>query len=236
MPKKPMLPKRLIQETYARLLAAYGPQGWWPAETAFEMMVGAVLTQACSWVNVEKAIAALKSADVLAPTPILTIPQGELAALIWPTGYYNAKARKLKALAQFLVTNFDGDPAKMAAVPAARLREMLLGVHGVGEETADDIALYAAGKPVFVIDAYTRRLAGRLGLVGDRVSYGELSAKFAAASPRDTPGTDRAKVMGEYHALIVRHAKEACRKVPRCSECVLRDLCPTGVAARSAPG
>ena len=231
-----MSSERLIQETYARLLAAYGPQHWWPADTGFEMMVGAVLTQACSWVNVEKAIAALKAADVLDPASILTITQGELAALIRPTGYYNAKARKLKALAQFLATNFDGDPANMAAVPTGQLREMLLGVHGVGEETADDILLYVAGKPVFVIDAYTRRLAGRLGLADDRASYGDLSAKFAEAISRETPSSRRVKIMGEYHALIVRHAKEACRKVPLCGSCVLRDLCPTGLAARSVPG
>jgi endonuclease-3 related protein len=236
MTKTPSLSHRIIQETYERLLAAYGPQGWWPAETAFEMMVGAVLTQACTWVNVEKAIAALKSTDALSPAAILAIPQDELAALIRPTGYYNAKARKLKALARFLITNFEGDPANMAAVPTPRLREMLLGVHGVGEETADDILLYAAGKPVFVIDAYTRRLAGRLGLADGGESYGQLSTKFADASPRQSPGTNDAGVMGEYHALIVRHAKEACRKAPLCGRCVLRDLCPTGASARAAPG
>jgi len=236
MLKIPMSPEQLIQETYGRLLAAYGPQGWWPAETAFEMMVGAVLTQACNWVNVEKAIAGLKSADVLSPARILARPEPELAALIRPTGYYNAKARKLKALAGLLVAHFEGDPGNMAAVPTARLRKMLLTVHGVGEETADDILLYAAGKAVFVIDAYTRRLVGRMGMADDKASYGELSAKFANASFRQVSDTGPAEVMGEYHALIVRHAKEACRKVPICGRCVLSDLCPTGIAARAAPG
>lgn len=203
-------------------MAAHGPQGWWPADTAFEMMVGAVLTQACTWVNVERAIAALKSAEVMSAASILAIPQSELAKLVRPTGYYNAKARKLKALAAFLADEFGGDPARMSQVPTERLREMLLSIHGVGEETADDMLVYAAGRAVFIVDAYTRRLASRLGWYGEQVAYSEMSVFFADAMPDD------AAVMGEYHALIVRHAKETCRKVPMCEECVLVEVCATG--------
>ncbi len=238
-----MKPRSLINETYRRLLATYGPQHWWPAETAFEMMVGAVLTQACSWGNVERAISALRAADALSPRSILAMPQAELASLIRPTGYHNAKARKLRALALFVVTEFEGDPANMAAVPTPRLREMLLAVHGVGAETADDILLYAAGRPVFVIDAYTRRLAARLGLAAQGVGYGELSALFAQATQsgdtgsRDAGSRDAgsdANKMGEFHALIVAHAKVACRKTPLCGACVLKVLCPTGIERAKA--
>lgn len=197
------------------------------------MMVGAVLTQACSWGNVEKAVNALKGAGVNTPAPLLAMQESELARLIRPTGYYNAKARKLRALASFVVTEFEGDPANMAAVPTPRLREMLLAVHGVGAETADDILLYAAGRPVFVIDAYTRRLAARLGLADERAGYGELSALFAGATRSGDTGSD-ANEMGEFHALIVAHAKEACRKTPLCGACVLRVLCPTGLEPAKA--
>ena len=159
------------------------------------------------------------------------MPETKLAELIRPSGYYNAKARKLKALASFLITEFDGDPACMAAVPTAGLREMLLAVYGVGEETADAFLLYAADRPVFVVDAYTRRLAARLGLAEEKIDYGEMSALFADAIPSGTAGKDDAPVMGEYHALIVRHAKEACRKVPLCDGCVLSEICPMGSPA-----
>ena len=214
----------LIPRIYERLLRTHGPQGWWPADSSFEMMVGAVLTQACTWVNAERAIAALRSADALSAASIIAMPEQELARLVRPAGYYNAKARKLKALASFLMDGFGGDPAEMSQVPTGRLREMLLSVHGVGEETADDILVYAANRPVFVVDAYTRRIAGRLGLGGEDASYSELSALFAGAMPIDAP------VLGEFHALLVRHAKQTCRKSPRCGECPLVDLCPTGKA------
>ncbi len=218
----------LIPRIYERLLRTYGPQGWWPADSSFEMMVGAVLTQACTWVNAARAIAALRSADALGPASILALPDQELARLVRPAGYFNAKARKLKALASFLMDRFGGDPAGMSQVPTGRLRQMLLSVHGVGEETADDILVYAANRPVFVVDAYTRRIAARLGLARKEVRYSELSSLFAGAMPED------AQVLGEFHALLVRHAKQTCRKSPRCDECTLVDLCPTGTATIEA--
>ncbi len=210
------------------MLRTHGPQGWWPADSSFEMMVGAVLTQACTWVNAARAIAALRSADALSAASIIAMPEQELARLVRPAGYFNAKARKLKALASFLMEGFGGDPSNMSQVPTERLRQMLLSVHGVGEETADDILVYAANRPVFVVDAYTRRIAGRLGLADEDASYSELSDLFAGAMPKDAP------VLGEFHALVVRHAKQTCRKSPRCGECPLVDLCPTGMAAREA--
>ena len=218
----------LIPRIYERLLGVHGPQGWWPADSPFEMMVGAVLTQACTWVNAERAIAALRSANALSAESIIALPEQELAGLVRPAGYFNAKARKLKALARFLMDRFGGDPEGMSQVPTERLRQMLLSVHGVGEETADDILVYAANRPVFVVDAYTRRIAARLGLAREDASYSELSALFAGAMPEDVPA------LGEFHALLVRHAKQTCRKSPRCGECSLVDLCPTGKAAREA--
>ena len=218
----------LIPKIYERLLRTHGPQGWWPADSSFEMMVGAVLTQACTWVNAERAIAALRSADALCAAAIMAMPEPELARLVRPAGYFNAKARKLKALASFLMDRFGGDPAGMSQVPTERLRHMLLSVHGVGEETADDILVYAANRPVFVVDAYTRRIAARLGLAPDGAGYSELSALFAGAMPKDAP------ILGEFHALLVRHAKQTCRNSPRCGECALVDLCPTGTATREA--
>ena len=224
-----------IGDIYRRLLDAYGPQGWWPADSPFEMMVGAVLTQACGWANAERAISNLRSVGAMSASAIEAIPEPELAGLIRPAGYYNAKARKLKALAAFLIEEFSGDPARMASVPTPRLREMLLAVHGLGEETADDILLYAAGRAVFVVDTYTRRLFSRLGLVDERMAYGDLSRLLArtVSGEERTPGD--ALVMGEYHALIVRHARESCRKEPRCEGCVLAKGCPTG-AERAGGG
>ncbi len=148
---------------YERMLSRYGPQGWWPGGPGFEMMVGAVLTQAASWVNVESAIANLRSAGALTPRAIRATPQDELARLVYSSGYYNAKARKLKALAAYIGERFADDLEAMAREDADTLRDELLEVYGIGEETADDILLYAAGKPSFVVDTYTRRLFWRLG-------------------------------------------------------------------------
>jgi endonuclease-3 related protein len=223
-------PTALLGEVYDLMLGRYGPQHWWPADSWFEMMVGAVLTQSTAWTNVEKAIGNLKSAGKLSPEAIRATPQDELATLVYPSGYYNAKARKLKALAEYLGTWGD-DIDSMSGTELAPLRVELLGVHGVGEETADDILLYALDKPVFVIDAYTRRLVDRLGLAPGEDRYSAYQALFMGRLEPD------AEIYGEYHALIVRHAKEACRKAaPLCSGCVLQDVCPTGRGAGLAPG
>jgi len=182
-------------------------------------MVGAILTQSAAWQNVEKAIVNLKTAGVMSPAAIRDTPQSELAQLIHSTGYYNAKAAKLKAFVTWLAVAYHDDHEKMFAADTAALRSELLAVHGVGPETADSILLYAGNKPVFVIDAYTRRIFSRLGLTPAEDTYGNYQALFSINLPQDT------RLFNEYHALIVRHAKEHCRKQPVCADCCLKDIC-----------
>jgi endonuclease-3 related protein len=213
------------------MLKRYETQRWWPGETRFEVMVGAVLTQATSWSNVEKAILALKSADALSPASLRALNEQELAALIYSAGYYNAKARKLKALADFLRERFDDDLDEMAQEAPATLREELLGVHGIGEETADDILLYALGMPSFVVDSFTRRILFRLGLAPENGPYSTYQDLFTINLPPDP------QLLGEYHALMVRHGGTICKKRPLCHGCCLLEICPTGrlnVARRPA--
>ncbi len=208
------------------LLDHFGPQHWWPGETPFEVMVGAVLTQNTAWTNVERAIAALKADDALSVTAILTIPDTVLANLIRPAGYFNVKARRLKALCQFLsdrgVAVAPEHLAGQAALP--ELRERLLAVHGVGEETADSILLYALNLPVFVVDTYTRRSFTRLGCLTGNESYTAIQTRFHTDLP-----TDRA-LFNEFHALIVALGKHHCRPKPRCAGCPLLTRCPHGQA------
>jgi endonuclease-3 related protein len=211
-----------LQDIFDRMLARYGEQHWWPADTPFEMMVGAVLTQATAWTNVEIAIARLKDADALSPAAIRGMDTDTLAALIYSSGFYNAKARKLKALAQFLGEAYDDNIDAMRLVYGAKLRRELLGVKGIGEETADAILLYALGKPSFVIDGYTRRLISRLGIAPESEAYSAYQKLFSDNLQQDTA------MFAEYHALIVQHGKEACRKTPVCEGCCLRSVCPTG--------
>ncbi|MDP2728536.1 MAG: hypothetical protein Q8P59_13465 [Dehalococcoidia bacterium] len=207
---------------YRRLFECYGPQYWWPAGEPFEVMVGAILTQSAAWGNVEKAIANLKASDTLSPRGLRDTPLEQLSRLVYPSGYYNAKAVKLKALAQYLKMNYGDDLGKLFEQDRSVLREELLAVHGIGEETADSILLYAAGKPIFVIDAYTRRLFSRIGLSSDRKTYQSLQALFMDNLPSDP------QLFNEYHALIVRHAKDPCRKRPLCPQCCIREICAYG--------
>jgi endonuclease-3 related protein len=209
---------------YQCLLAGYGPQHWWPGDSPFEVIVGAILTQSAAWGNVEKALANLKGEGVLSPQELYHLPEDRLAQLIYPSGYYNAKARKLKAFVRQLVEVYQGDLDRLFARDIAALRPELLALHGIGPETADSILLYAGAKPVFVIDAYTRRSAARLGLAPANASYAALQTLFMANLPPQVP------LLNEYHALLVRLGKEACRKVPRCLVCPLLELCPTGQA------
>lgn len=210
---------RFLMAVYQRLLDAYGPQGWWPGETPFEVMVGAILTQSAAWSNVEKAIHNLKEANVLDIQSLRLLPQGDLARLIYPSGYYNAKALKLKSLVEWLAVEFGGDLDRVFSLDRAELRSGLLGVHGVGEETADSIVLYAACKPIFVIDAYTRRILGRLGLAPEVDSYASYQALFMDNIAHDID------MFNEYHALLVRHGKDVCKSRPNCLPCCLRDYC-----------
>ncbi len=208
-----------LTDIYQRLYDRYGPQCWWPADEPFEVIVGAILTQSTSWVNVEKAIVNLKEAGVLSPVALRRIPTEELAEIIRPSGYYNVKARKLQSFVERL-GDYDDSLEKMFAPDVPRLRSELLSIYGVGEETADSIILYAAGKPIFVIDAYTHRIMDRLGLNADYGNYAALQTFFMKNLPPDE------KLFNEYHALFVRHGKEVCRKSsPSCDSCCLRNIC-----------
>jgi endonuclease-3 related protein len=205
---------------YQRLLARQGHRRWWPGDTPFEVVVGAVLTQNTAWTNVERAIASLKAASMLAPAAILDAPDPVLAAAIRPAGYFNVKARRLKSVVRFVAENAGGDPLTLAARDPELLREALLAVNGVGRETADSILLYAVGMPFFVVDAYTRRVFGRLGMVDPDADYDAIRHAFEAALPRDVA------LYNDYHAQIVEHGKDVCRKRPACDDCCLSDLCP----------
>ena len=202
-----------------------GPQGWWPAETPFEGAVGAILTQNTAWSNVERAIAGLKAAGLLAPRAIAEADDEVLADCIRPAGYFNVKAQRLKALCAFLLeAGDDGRLAVFAEEGTAAIRDRLLAVKGVGAETADSILLYALGRPVFVVDAYTGRIFQRLGLLEPDLGYGAIQARFEAHLPRDRA------LFNEYHALIVAVGKDFCKPKPRCPGCPLEALCPVPAA------
>jgi endonuclease-3 related protein len=209
-----------LLRVYQGLLDCYGPQHWWPADSPFEVIVGAILTQSAAWSNVEKAINNLKAEGVLSPDALCRLPVEELGRLVYPSGYYNAKAAKVKSFVTWLAERYEGDLDRLFALEVPLLREQLLSVHGVGEETADSIILYAAGKPVFVIDAYTRRIMDRLGLGAQANTYSAYQDIFMRHLPHDEA------LFNEYHALFVRHGKDVCRKSPRCGECCLVHLCP----------
>jgi endonuclease-3 related protein len=208
-----------LLEVYRALYGRNGPQHWWPADAPFEVIVGAILTQSAAWLNVEKAIANLKRADVLAPASLRGIPTADLAQLIYPSGYYNAKAGKIKAFVERLGEAHDDSLDKLFSLDTAALRIELLAIHGIGPETADSIVLYAAEKAIFVIDAYTRRILSRLGLSPPEDDYESLQRLFMENLPRDVG------LFNEYHALLVRHGKDVCKKTPRCDQCCLTDIC-----------
>lgn len=206
-----------VRRVHRDLLRVHGAQHWWPGDTPFEIMVGAVLTQNTAWTNVERAIANLKAAGALTPAAIVAAHPKRLAAWLKPSGYFNIKARRLKAFCRWLLEQ--GGEIALATRDTQDLRAALLDVYGVGPETADDILLYAFARPVFVIDAYTRRLFGRLGLIAGTEPYEDLRAAFERAL-----GPDLA-LFNELHALIVAHAKDICRPKPRCDSCCLARRC-----------
>ena len=203
----------LLQELYQRLWETWGPQGWWPGDTPFEVAVGAILTQNTNWGNVARAITALKEQDLLEPQALQDLPETELARLIRPAGYYNVKARRLRNFLDFLANHYENSMAHLAADDLASLRPALLRVKGIGPETADSILLYALDKPTFVVDAYTFRILSRHGLIGEACPYEELRQLFMEHLPAQVP------LYQEYHALLVRLGKEWCRPQPRCATC-----------------
>jgi len=211
--------RQALLNIYQQLMARYGPQHWWPAPEPFEIIVGAILTQSAAWGNVEKAIANLKAAKALSPSALRRLPLAELARLIHPCGYYNAKALKLKSLAHWLGEHYNDNLGELFADDIDHLHQQLLSVHGIGQETADSIILYAANKPIFVIDAYTRRIINRIGLAPVGNSYSAYQTLFMDNLPTD------AKLFNEYHALLVRLAKDVCRSRPFCQQCCLNNLC-----------
>jgi len=211
--------KDLLPEIYRRLDAAYGDQEWWPGETPLEVAVGAILTQNTAWANVEKAIANLKAAGLLEPAALARLTPSEIAPLIKPAGYYNVKARRLRAFLDFLWEEYDGDVAAMAREELPAVRPKLLAVRGVGPETADSILLYACGLPTFVVDAYTHRILHRHGLADEAAAYDELKELFEGNVEADVA------VYKQYHALLVRVGRERCRRgEPRCAGCPLEGL------------
>lgn len=206
---------RRIRDFYSALYDKYGPQSWWPARTRLECATGAILTQNTSWKNVEKAIEALRANSMLSAEKIKVASHERLATLIRPCGYHNLKAKRLKNFIDFLFAGYGGVMENMLAEDTDRLREKLLSVNGIGEETADSILLYALGKPVFVVDNYSRRILRRHRLIPEGASYSEMQKLFVRSLSVDT------EVFGEYHALIVKTGKLHCRKTPRCEGCPL---------------
>jgi endonuclease-3 related protein len=210
--------REILKEIYQRLYKTFGPQHWWPGDTPFEVVIGAILTQNTTWVNVEKAINNLKKRKLLTPQALKKISLKKLAGLIRPTGYYNQKARKIKNFIQFLFNNYQGSLKRMFSEDFLVLRAKLLKINGIGLETADSILLYAANKPIFVVDAYTRRILIRHSLVKPSASYSEIQNYFMDNLE------NKVKLFNEYHALLVRLGKEICKSKPNCRICPLRGI------------
>ena len=205
-----------LTDVYKRLYKFYGPQGWWPAKSRLEVIVGAILTQNTAWANVEKAIRNLKSEGALSsPLKLHSLRRRKLARLVRPAGYYNVKTGRIKNFTAFLARKYSGSLNEMAKVRTNRLRHELLAINGIGPETCDSILLYAFHRPVFVIDAYTRRIFSRHGLFRKDLPYEALQALFTVDLPSDE------KIFNEYHAMIVRAGKDHCRTKERCDNCPL---------------
>ncbi|MBU3958283.1 MAG: endonuclease III domain-containing protein [Candidatus Omnitrophica bacterium] len=207
---------------YRKLYSHFGPQHWWPADTPFEVIVGAILTQNTNWLNVEKAINNLRKHKLLEQRKLYRLSEKRLAALIKPTGYFNIKAQRLKAFLNFLFKSYQGNIKKILLINTRDLRLQLLSINGIGPETADSILLYALKKPVFVVDAYTRRILLRHRLVKKNASYGEIQNLFMQNLKSNV------KLFNEYHALLVRLGKEVCLKnKPKCDICPLNSKVKT---------
>lgn len=207
-----------IRRIFDILYEFYGPQDWWPADTGFEVIVGAILTQNTAWTNVEKAISNLKSARALrSPKSFAMLSKKHLASLIRPAGYYNVKAKRLKNFAAFLSDRYDCSLKQLSRIATSDLRSQLLAVNGIGPETCDSILLYAFNRPVFVVDAYTKRIFSRHKFITPDAGYAEVQQFFMSNLPLDE------KLFNEFHALIVKLAKDYCRTTPRCSLCPLHN-------------
>lgn len=225
----------VLPSYFEALTKALGPMNWWPARSPFEVIVGAILTQNTAWQNVEKAIANLRRERLLTPRAIALVSPQRLARLVRPSGYFRQKARKLKAFVRFLRNEYGGSLPRMFETPTLDLRERLLGVYGIGRETADSILLYAGGYSIFVVDAYTHRILGRHGLApgkpNNKPEYEAVRAMFETNLPPD------ARLYNEFHALLVNVGKNWCRsREPRCSECPLSSYLPTDALTHGRGG
>jgi len=210
---------RIIKSIYNRLYGRFGPQSWWPGDTRLEIIVGAILTQNTAWSNVEKAIANLKDEKLLSsPGKILKLNDGALAERIRPAGYYNVKAARVKNFLKYLDSRYDSSLRRMASQNTDQLRKELLDVSGIGPETCDSILLYAFNRPIFVVDAYTKRIFSRHNIISDSLEYHDIQKLFMGNLPSDR------EIFNEYHALIVRLAKTHCKFRPRCDLCPLKGI------------
>jgi len=228
----PVHSKRLaarLQDFYDRMSGHYGPTHWWPGDTDFEIAIGAILTQNTAWTNVEKAIVNLKAARLLSPKNMLEASGEVLETALRPSGYFRQKAKRVRLFCEHLIAHHGGSLRRMSARPQPELREELLALNGIGPETADDILLYACDKPVFVVDAYTRRILSRHALIAPNMDYEALRALLESHVPSDL------HTYREYHGLIVWTGKDFCRTRPRCEGCPLAPTLrpghlPTGTA------
>lgn len=214
--------KRLLNDYFRRLSEHFGPTGWWPGDSPFEIAVGAILVQNTAWANVERAIANLKDSKLLTAKKILAADPALVESVIRPAGYFRVKTKRLRSFCAFSLDEFGGSMLRMAKVPLNDLRPRLLDVHGIGPETADDILLYACHKPVFVVDTYTRRVLGRHGVVDDAIDYDSLRALF------ETNLAENVTAFKEFHALLVKVGHHYCRKNPQCAGCPLEPTLKSG--------
>lgn len=216
--KKTKNTKKLLR-VYDLLFEKFGPRHWWPGETKIEVITGAILTQNTAWSNVEKAVSNLKKSKLLSVRGLSNIPEKTLSGLIKPAGYFNVKARRLKNFLRFLNASYNGSIDRMFRTETLRLRGELLGVNGIGPETADSILLYAGNKPVFVVDAYTKRIFSRHGFVKSDCEYEDTQFMFMENLPREP------KLFNEFHALIVELGKNLCKSSkPLCNRCPIRRI------------
>jgi endonuclease-3 related protein len=214
--KKPS--EHILMKIYDTLYTSIGPRGWWPGENPFEVVIGAILTQNTSWKNVKKAINNLKDKNLLSPERLYNTDTEVLAQVIKPSGYYNQKAKKIKHFLEYF-KKYDFSFNKLQKINIKELREQLLAINGIGEETADSILLYALNKPIFVIDTYTKRIFSRLGFINENIKYSDLQKFFNNHLKKDTA------LFNEYHALIDYLAHFICKKKPECQKCMLKNYC-----------
>jgi endonuclease-3 related protein len=227
MPTAPAPTRRLLLRVYRRLRARFGHAGWWPGASPFEVCVGAILVQNTAWANVARTLEGLKRRRLLSHRRLRGLPPSRLAPLLRSSGTFRVKAKRLRAFLDFLGDEYGGRVERMRAESPLGLRGKLLAVSGIGPETADSIGLYAAGHALFVVDAYTRRVFSRLGLLRGDEPYQEMQRFFEERLPRD------AGLWNDYHAQLVRLGKDHCRARPRCASCPLEDLCPRrGLSSR----